>query len=179
MQDEYNCVVVRVYFSHSWLKELKKAGLRNMKKKRKTILVHVTEKSRYMYLSLGTAWVQAHMMPLGSSLALLSLNWVCFESSCGSQMAAAPPSLVSTLFCGRQRAKQSWSCQCLNTTHDTGLNWVTCPIPELITRAKRMGQSNWLNHPSYTIRKGKRVVSQMRSNATEGGRKTAMQDEID
>ena len=118
-------------------------------------MAHVTEKSRYMYLSLGTAWVQSHMMPLVSSLALLSLNWVCFESSCGSQMAAPPPSLVSTLFRDRQRVKQSWSCQCLNTTHDIGLNWVTCPIPELITMAKRMGYSSWLNHSSTWLEKEK------------------------
>lgn len=73
-------------FLKLWLQELRKADLR--KKNRKNALAHVIAKPTDVCVwALGTARLQPYTIPLGSSLALLPLNQVCFETPCGTQMA--------------------------------------------------------------------------------------------
>lgn len=62
---------------------------------------------RYMYEALGTVWFQPHLMPPGSSSALLPPNWVCFETPRGSQVAGALPSFISTHVHSRRRANKT------------------------------------------------------------------------
>lgn len=123
--------------------------------------------------ALDTAWFQPHMTPLGCSWALLPLNAVCFETPCGTQMAAAPSSLIATPFHSRRRAKQNCPHRRLGTSCWPQMS--DLPPPWTHHCGQRDG-INWLNHPNYMMGKEKRVVSQRRSKGAEGGRKMAVQN---
>lgn len=92
----------------SWLRELLKTDSKKKKKKQECIASCHGKIYRHMYLALGTAWLQLHIMSPGSSSSLLPLNWVHFETPGGTQMGAAPPRQTHTNTLPNQRgAKQN------------------------------------------------------------------------
>lgn len=107
---------------------------------------------RYMYEALGTVWFQPHLMPPGSSSALLPPTGSAVKPHVVPRwlepFQASYPHM-STAGGEQTKLPLQMSQHIIQVPRDL-------PHWELTTMAKGMGESEWLNPPNQMTGKGKR-----------------------